>query len=213
MSSEEGLYIGITNGSTSQYIKCYPDLGTSSSGRGMEYKPITDVSLPNYVLKKNNTEAYTPTANYHPSTKKYVDDAIKTLGLDIPDLIKNAKVYLGGSIKNLDPGIYISSSRYTSSGINGMGAIEKNSIIFKPDSLRNYAIALSNDTNGIKLGIIYNKNNSESSKRIDLQDLLPYNNTEQFAPWNDYNLVHKKYVDDKIAILEERIAKLEGIAQ
>lgn len=27
-------------------------------------------------LKKNNTTAYTPTADYHPATKKYVDDAI-----------------------------------------------------------------------------------------------------------------------------------------
>ena len=29
-------------------------------------------------LKKNNTTAYTPTANYNPATKKYVDDAIAT---------------------------------------------------------------------------------------------------------------------------------------
>ena len=27
-------------------------------------------------LARNNTERYTPTANYHPATKKYVDDAI-----------------------------------------------------------------------------------------------------------------------------------------
>lgn len=29
-------------------------------------------------LKKNNTTAYTPSENYHPATKKYVDDAIST---------------------------------------------------------------------------------------------------------------------------------------
>ena len=29
------------------------------------------------VLTKNNTTVYTPTANYHPATKKYVDDAIQ----------------------------------------------------------------------------------------------------------------------------------------
>lgn len=32
----------------------------------------------NNFLKKNNTTAYTPSANYHPATKKYVDDAIST---------------------------------------------------------------------------------------------------------------------------------------
>lgn len=34
----------------------------------------TDVDLSNY-LAKDNTTSYTPTANYHPATKKYVDDA------------------------------------------------------------------------------------------------------------------------------------------
>lgn len=33
---------------------------------------------PTIVLTKNNTAAYTPTGDYNPSTKKYVDDSIKT---------------------------------------------------------------------------------------------------------------------------------------
>ena len=32
---------------------------------------------PSEVLTKNNTQEYTPTENYHPTTKKYVDDKIK----------------------------------------------------------------------------------------------------------------------------------------
>ena len=31
--------------------------------------------LPNLVLMKDNTTAFTPTADYQPATKKYVDDA------------------------------------------------------------------------------------------------------------------------------------------
>lgn len=31
------------------------------------------------VLSKTNTASYTPTANYHPATKKYVDDAIAAI--------------------------------------------------------------------------------------------------------------------------------------
>ena len=38
------------------------------------------------VLKKDNTEEYTPTENYHPSTKKYVDDNISKLSEEIDDL-------------------------------------------------------------------------------------------------------------------------------
>ena len=41
----------------------------------------------NNFLKKNNTTAYTPTGNYNPATKKYVDDAIST----------NITTVLGGS--------------------------------------------------------------------------------------------------------------------
>lgn len=32
------------------------------------------------VLTKTNTDSYTPTANYHPATKKYVDDAVSCAG-------------------------------------------------------------------------------------------------------------------------------------
>lgn len=35
------------------------------------------------VLTKTNTTSYTPSANYHPATKKYVDDVIATI--DIPE--------------------------------------------------------------------------------------------------------------------------------
>ena len=34
------------------------------------------MTLSNMILSKSNTTAYTPTGDYHPATKKYVDDAI-----------------------------------------------------------------------------------------------------------------------------------------
>lgn len=40
------------------------------------------------VLKKDNTEEYTPTENYHPSTKKYVDDNISKLSEEMEELTK-----------------------------------------------------------------------------------------------------------------------------
>ena len=40
-----------------------------------DYYTIEDTD--SNFLKKTNTTAYTPTADYHPSTKKYVDDAIE----------------------------------------------------------------------------------------------------------------------------------------
>lgn len=39
--------------------------------------------LPNLVLMKDNTTAFTPTADYQPATKKYVDDAAGGGGIQI----------------------------------------------------------------------------------------------------------------------------------
>ena len=39
--------------------------------------------LPNLVLMKDNTTVFTPTADYQPATKKYVDDAAGGGGVQI----------------------------------------------------------------------------------------------------------------------------------
>lgn len=46
---------------------------------GTKWDPVgmVEFDLSNYLSKTNTTE-YTPTANYHPATKKYVDDSITT---------------------------------------------------------------------------------------------------------------------------------------
>lgn len=49
------------------------------------------------VLKKDNTEEYTPTENYHPSTKKYVDDNISKLSEEMEELTKELENGTGGS--------------------------------------------------------------------------------------------------------------------
>lgn len=58
-----------TNGST---VFDYNSDGTFKSARNLSYAYKAD------VLGIRNTTEYTPTADYHPATKKYVDDAIPT---------------------------------------------------------------------------------------------------------------------------------------
>lgn len=41
------------------------------------------------VLTKTNTSAFTPTSNYHPATKKYVDDVISTYDASILAILGN----------------------------------------------------------------------------------------------------------------------------
>ena len=48
--------------------------------------PVQDEAgniLPNLVLMKDNAAAFTPTADYQPATKKYVDDAAGGGGVQI----------------------------------------------------------------------------------------------------------------------------------
>ena len=40
---------------------------------------VENITTDNKVLTKTNTTSFTPTANYHPATKKYVDDQITTV--------------------------------------------------------------------------------------------------------------------------------------
>lgn len=56
----------------------------SYENRGWEPKDKTAKAYADVnFLKKTNTTAYTPTADYHPSTKKYVDDSIATSITDV----------------------------------------------------------------------------------------------------------------------------------
>lgn len=44
------------------------------------------------VLTKTNTSSYTPTANYHPATKKYVDDQVGNINTVLATLTTVSEV-------------------------------------------------------------------------------------------------------------------------
>ena len=47
--------------------------------------------LPNLVLMKDNATAFTPTADYQPATKKYVDDALASSSAGIDIVVQSAQ--------------------------------------------------------------------------------------------------------------------------
>ena len=165
-------------------------------------KTISQADIENWNNKSNFNGDYTELAN-KPTINNVELDGNKTLsdlGIDIPnlpDLIKNAKTISGGNVSNLSNGLYFinTNSFGTISGVSGLGSVYKGDIIYKN---RNYAIVISGQSNGIVLGITYNTGSSNASKTIKLSDLVPWNNTTSFTPTVDYNLAHKKYVDDTI---------------
>lgn len=56
----------------------------------------TGTLLSNLVLMKDNTTAFTPTANYHPATKKYVDEKISG-GTSIVGTTSASIIYIGAT--------------------------------------------------------------------------------------------------------------------
>lgn len=57
-------------------ITCAWDDNTAECTAVRLYRKKTQVPTTSQILSKTNTTAFTPTSNYHPATKKYVDDAI-----------------------------------------------------------------------------------------------------------------------------------------
>ena len=72
------------------------------------------------VLLKNNTFSYTPTANFHPATKKYVDDAISSV--PTPDM---SNYYTKSDVDGLIPPLFVlelTNNRADSYGQMGIGS-------------------------------------------------------------------------------------------
>ena len=74
------------------------------------------------VLSKYNTESYTPTSDYHPATKKYVDDSIPVVPTKVSDLTNDSGFIT--SYTETDP-IFLASAAHgiTSSDITNWNTI------------------------------------------------------------------------------------------
>lgn len=78
---QEGSYVSFEeNGNTTTINVLYPKATAELDGiMSKEDKSKLDAINMNNYLSKTNTTAYTPSANYHPATKKYVDDHTPTI--------------------------------------------------------------------------------------------------------------------------------------
>lgn len=72
----------IDDTSTTQKFVTASDLTTLSNTSGVNTgdQDLSALALKDNVLELNNTDAFTPTADYHPATKKFVDDSITAAG-------------------------------------------------------------------------------------------------------------------------------------
>ncbi len=185
-------------------------------------------TLQNYIPIANNIE-YIPTREYHPTTKKYVDD--KFICTDIVD---NVGTISKEEMQKCNNG----TSRYVSS-INFkeffadyehciyQGTYGDKNIRMKYDPQYNRILAYdldTIDTYDITLGFEFNNNymypfNAGASQVKSYQftndlvitkssilnpsEVLTKNNTQEYTPTENYHPTTKKYVDDKVSSLPQ----------
>lgn len=164
-------------------------------------------------LNLNNETIYTPTSDYNPATKKYVDDNILLEQLPILRIDEtNKRIYVNcnnmGTYKkyfvpNKYANVYGFSFIYTNEDSSETeialigGAITRDDFIL---------CARNTDTLfRLILGGTDKYTYTKSTKTLEkgLYGYLKIGNTQEYAPTENYNPATKKYVDDKVASLPQ----------
>lgn len=182
--------------------------------------------LNNEVLTTYNTQEYTPTTDYHPATKKYVDDnrdyyfKVPTILYDDTNLPKgyvdittleqgtnyrvNSSIVSGFFKVSLkapnDDGTWFTVD--DGSNTIGWSSMLSTSICVQLKSDTFIAINMNCINNYCKYLSITKENGKWKLMQTKLNSISP-DNTYKYDVTNDYNPAHKKYVDDKISSLPQ----------
>lgn len=165
-----------------------------------------------YLTDKNTTE-YTPTGDYNPATKKYVDDNILLEQLPILRIDEtNKRIYVNCNnmgtykkyfIPNKYANVYGFSFIYTNEDSSETeialigGAITKDDFILCTRNTDTLFRLILGDTDK------YTYTKSTKTLEKGLYGYLKIGNTQEYAPTENYNPATKKYVDDKVASLPQ----------
>jgi hypothetical protein len=165
-----------------------------------------------YLTDKNTTE-YTPTTDYNPATKKYVDDNILLEQLPILRIDEtNKRIYVNcnnmGTYKkyfvpNKYANVYGFSFIYTNEDKSETeialigGAMTRDDFILCARNTDTLFILILGGTDKYKY--------TKSTKTLEkgLYGYLKIGNTQEYAPTENYNPATKKYVDDKVTSLPQ----------
>lgn len=165
-----------------------------------------------YLTDKNTTE-YTPTGDYNPATKKYVDDNILLEQLPILRIDEtNKRIYVNCNnmgtykkyfIPNKYANVYGFSFIYTNEDSSETeialvgGAVTRDDFILCARNTDTSFILILGGTNR------YTYTKSTKTLEKGLYGYLKIGNTQEYAPRENYNPATKKYVDDKVASLPQ----------
>lgn len=164
-------------------------------------------------LNLNNETIYTPTSDYNPATKKYVDDNILLEQLPIlRNDETNKRIYVNcnnmGTYKkyfvpNKYANVYGFSFIYTNEDSSETeialvgGAMTRDDFILCARNTDTLFVLILGGTNK------YTYTKSTKTLEKGLYGYLKIGNTQEYAPTENYNPATKKYVDDEVASLPQ----------
>lgn len=164
-------------------------------------------------LNLNNETIYTPTSDYNPATKKYVDDNILLEQLPILRIDEtNKRIYVNcnnmGTYKkyfvpNKYANVYGFSFIYTNEDSSETeialvgGAMTRDDFILCARNTDTLFVLILGGTNK------YTYTKSTKTLEKGLYGYLKIGNTQEYAPTENYNPATKKYVDDKVSSLPQ----------
>ena len=216
---------GGTNPPTSMNWYRYTTLGYSDS----RFRS----ALNNYGLSKTNATEFTPTSDYHPATKKYVDDTVTTLGDYVDEQLAN----IGGSeLEVYDLEIHFSTSSLgaisSSEGKTNLQALVNHAYQVKTPIAVNIIYSSSAEKQSPELFYVVEENtlytiqdayNSDTEIKINgswtdgvfeissasrhyktYGNYLSKTNTTSYTPTSNYHPATKQYVDNVAASAGEK---------
>lgn len=167
------------------FIRC-----ATSSGSTGEFSDWVELAKVTDVLTKTNTSPFTPTGDYQPAPKKYVDDnATKSITLGTADLDD----YLDSSFNGTLIGVQTSNSSATAdrhypvnrAGILIVGAGKGSGV-----NCMTYIDYYNGDT------YVRTKANPTWKKYVDSDSVLTKDNTTEYTPTSNFHPATKKYADE-----------------
>lgn len=174
---------------------------------------LSIIVLKTDFLNLNNESIYTPTSDYNPATKKYVDDNILLEQLPILRIDEtNKRIYvncnnMGTYKKYFVPNKYANVYGFSFIYTNEDGSEKEIALVGGALTRDDFILCARNtDTSFILiLGGTNRYTYTKSTKTLEkgLYGYLKIGNTQEYAPTENYNPATKKYVDDKVASLPQ----------
>lgn len=174
---------------------------------------LSIIVLKTDFLNLNNESIYTPTSDYNPATKKYVDDNILLEQLPILRIDEtNKRIYvncnnMGTYKKYFVPNKYANVYGFSFIYTNEDGS-EKEIALVGGAITRDDFILCARNTDTLFILILggtdkYTYTKSTKTLEKSLYGYLKLGNTQEYAPTENYNPATKKYVDDKVTSLPQ----------